>query len=239
MMEFTDVKAAIITRLARYQAFQSEAALSRLYEAIIISAGRIRRQGEWDWKNSTESLATTAGNLGPYDPPTSLYRLALEKRIYRYGYSDTAGVVLAPIRRTDTEFYDLIYRVEDGKLYFRDDPGTGTHMINYLAELPSTPSEANAALVVEIMPGNLYDILANFVEAEFLNESPDTAAEASNKLQIADIDLKREWREYSKGRHRQRQRSPRGQNGLPVLDGIGQGFPLRGRRAGIYPRRGG
>lgn len=238
MMEWAGaggVKAALISRLSRYNAFITEASLARLYQATLDAYAEIRRKGEWPWKNQTDSLATTAGNKGPYTPPSGFYRFALKRQIYRYAFTDADGVLLAPIRETDTQSWDLLYRVEDGSFYFREDPGTGTLTLNYQGELNPTPTEANAKAVVESMPGNLYQPLAEFVEGGFLRDSPDTRNEGLELFKIADIHLTQEWEEFDKGRNRQKQRAIRGMDGLPI-DGMGRAYSMRTGNRGIWPR---
>lgn len=234
MMDWDDTKPALIAHLSRYNSFVTEAALGRFYQAVLKSAAKIRRKGEWWWKNQTATLTTTAGLKGPYDPPETFYRFALERKIYRFGFTDADGVVLAPIRETQTQRFDLLYRVEDGKFYFRDDPGASVLTLNFVGELSNAPTDANARAAVELMPGNLYDALAGFVEAEFLNDSPDTASEGLNALKLADINLSAEWDEFDKGRNRQKQRSPRGIDGRP-LDGMGQSYAMLKGRSFRFP----
>lgn len=235
MMDWDDTKTALISRLSRYNAFLTEASLARLYQAVLNACAEIRRKGEWPWKNQTDSLATTAGNKGPYAPPDGFLRFALERKVYRYGFTDPEGVVLAPIRPTDSNQYDLLYREEDGMLYFREDPGTATLTLNYIGQIANAPTEDNAQAAVEIMPGNLYQPLAEFVEGEFLRDSPDTRAEGLEILKLADIHLTQEWDEYAKGRSRQKQRSPRGIDGRP-FDGLGQAPNIRTSPNGVWPR---
>lgn len=229
------VKAALISRLSRYNAFLTEASLARLYQAVMGGYAEIRRKGEWPWKNQAEPLTTTAGNKGPYAPPSGFYRFALKRQIYRYAYTDAEGVVLAPIRETDTQQWDLLYRVEDGMLYFREDPGDQTLTLNFQEELDPTPTEANAQAAVESMPGNLYEPLAEFVEGAFLRDSPDTRPEGLELLRLADIHLTQEWEEYDKGRNRQKQRAIRGMDGR-VIDGLGQASSFQRGTRGVWPR---
>lgn len=229
------VKAALISRLSRYNAFYTEPALARLYQAVLGAYAEVRRKGEWPWKNQTAEIVTTAGTKGPYDPPATFYRFALKRQIYRYAYTDAEGVVLAPIRESDTQEWDLLYRVEDGKFYFRSDPGDATLTLNFQAEISAAPTEENAQAAVESMPGNLYEPFAEFVEGKFLWDSPDTRNEGIEILKLADIHLTQEWEEYDKGRNRQKQRAIRGMDGWPI-DGLGQAYSMRQGPRGVWPR---
>jgi hypothetical protein len=238
MMEWdgtSGVKAALISRLSRYNAFLTEASLARLYQAVLDGYAEIRRKGEWAWKNQTDTLTTTSGNKGPYNPPAGFYRFALKRQIYRYAFTDAEGVVLAPIRESETQSWDLLYRVEDGKLYFREDPGDQTLTLNFQGEVDPAPTEQNARAAVESMPGNLYQPLAEFVEGAFLRDSPDTRSEGLELMKLADIHLSQEWEEYDKGRNRQRQRAIRGMDGRPI-DGLGQAHSIHGGPRGVWPR---
>jgi hypothetical protein len=234
-MTWTNTKPALLRRLKRWGDFTSTEALSRFYEAVITACNRIRRAGEWDWKNAHENVVTTAGNLGPYDAPASFYRMVLERKVYLYGFADTLGQVMAPILETDTTRWHVIYRVTDGKLYFRSDPGAGTVTFNFVATIDNNPTEGNATTMVEAMPGNLFDVLADFLEADFLGESPDTKAEAIAMMNEAAANLAIEYNEFEKGKPRQRQRSPRGVDGYP-LDGMGRQISIHRRSTGGYPR---
>lgn len=235
MMDWDDTKPALIAHLSRYNTFLTEAALGRFYQAVLMACAEIRRKGEWWWKNTTDTLATTAGVKGPYAPPTGFFRFALERRIYRFGYTDPDGVVLAPVRETETQKWDLLYRVEDKKLYFRDDPGTGTVTINFVEEIGNNPTDANCRAAVELMPGDLYQPLAEFTEGYFLNDSPDTSQEGLTKLKLADIHLTQIWDDFDKGRNKQRQRAPRGVDGR-VFDGFGQATSIHKGHPAWYPR---
>jgi hypothetical protein len=234
-MLWSTTSEALKTRVARYGTFIEESSLARFYEAILRASLLIRRKGEWPWKNTTDTLTTTAGVLGPYTPPTNFYRLAQEKKVYQYGYTDSDGLVLAPVRFTDSTRWDLIYRVDQDAFYFRDDPGTGSVTVNFIAEFDATPTEANATAAVTLIPGNLYDIFADFVEADFHMESGDTRQDGLLLMQKADINLSKEWEEYEKGRPKQRQRSPRGMDGYP-MDGMGRPMSIRGPGVARYPR---
>jgi hypothetical protein len=235
MMAWDDTKAALISRLSRYNAFLTEASLARLYQAVLDAYAEVRRKGEWPWKNQTATLTTTAGNKGPYDPPAGFHRFALKRQIYRYAFTDADGVLLAPIRETDTQAWDLLYRVEDGKFYFREDPGTQDLTLNFQGEQANAPTEANAQEAVESMPGDLYQPFAELVEGWFLWDSPDTRPEGLEKIRIADIHLTQVWEEFDKGRNRQKQRSPRGMDGRP-FDGLGQATSFQRGTRGVWPR---
>lgn len=234
-MDWTVTKPAIIRRMKRWGGFTTEAAQLRLWESVITACVRIRRKGEWPWKNQSADITTTQGTLGPYDAPESFYRMALQRKVYQYGFSDTNGQVLAPILETDSNRWDVVYRVSDGKLWFRNDPGTGTLSFNFVAAVDNDPTEANAQAYVEVMPGNLFDILMDFVEADFLGESQDTKADGIAKLNEATANLTMEYDEILKGLPRQRQRSPRGVDGRP-LDGLGQQISIKRGPSGLYPR---
>lgn len=236
-MLWSATKPAILRRLKRWGGFTSEAAQARLWESTITACTRIRRKGEWPWKNQTAKIQTTAGTLGPYAAPTDFYRMALQRKVYQYGFSDTLGQVLAPILETDTQRWDVIYRVSDGQLYFRSDPGTASLTFNFVATIDNNPTEANAQIYVEAMPGDLFDILVDFIEADFLGESPDTKADGVAKLNEAQVNLDKEYAEVLKGMPRQRQRSPRGVDGQP-LDGMGQQTSIKRGSSGLYPRGG-
>jgi hypothetical protein len=234
-MVWANTGPALLRRLKRYGGFTSDEALARFYTAVINGCNMIRRGKEWDWKNSQADIATTGGSTGPYDAPASFYRMALSRKVYLYGYSDTLGQILAPVLDSDSDRWDVIYRVSDGKLYFRKDPGTGTVTFNFVATIDDNPTEANAQLLVEAMPGNLSDILADFVEADFLDESPDTKADSIAMLNKATAKLEAEYSEFLKGKPAQRQRSPRGMDGYP-LDGLGQQTSIQKPNYGRFPR---
>jgi hypothetical protein len=234
-MVWANTKPALLRKLKRFGGFTSTEALSRFYESVITASTQIRRKGEWDWKNDTADLITTAGNLGPYDAPATFYRMALQRKVYQYGYTDTNGQILAPILETDSSRWDVIYRVQDGKLLFRSDPGAGTLTFNFVATVDNNPTEANAQAMVEAMPGNLFDILVKLIEADFLDESQDTKADSIAMLNKAAVDLEMEYQEFLKGKPRQAQRAPRGMDGH-VLDGLGQQRSIGRRVAGRYPR---
>lgn len=235
MMDWDDTKPALIARLSRYNAFQTEAALARFYQAVLNASAEIRRKGEWPWKNQTDTLSTTAGSKGPYAPPSGFLRFALTRKIYRYGFTDPEGVVLAPVRPTESQSWDLLYREEDGMFYFREDPGTHTLTLNFVGEFANAPTEDNARAAVEVMPGDLYQCLGEFVEGEFLRDSPDTRNEGLELLKIADLHLTQIWTDIDKGRSKQRQRSPRGIDGRP-FDGLGRSASIHKGPWQIYPR---
>lgn len=236
-MTWSVTKPALLRKLKRWGGFQSEASLARFYEAVISACTKIRRKGEWPWKIDHADIVTTEGNLGPYDAPENFYRMAMERKVYKYGFTDTNGQVIAPILQTDSSDWDATYRVTDQKLYFRDNPGSGTISFNFIGTVDNDPTDASAQLMVEAMSGSLFDVLADFVEADFLGESPDTKADGIAKLNEAMVNLDLEYNEQEKGRARQRQRSPRGMDGRP-FDGLARQASIQKANRSRWPRGG-
>lgn len=226
------------TYCQRFGVFIEEASITRLYMAVSRAVVAIRRnagRGDWPWVNAQAQIATTDGTLGPYSMPAEFYRFAMESKVYRYGYTEASGQVLAPVRASETSRHDLIYRVDEGALYFRDNPGTTTITVNFLPEFDATADETTINAALTLIPGNLFDVLADFVVADFMAESPDTESIGNSSLQKADINLALEWQNYRRGMVKQRQRSPKGMDGHP-FDGIGRPNNLGGHSRYIHRR---
>lgn len=194
-------------------AFAASDSVFRMRSAIRKAAAQVWGRQDWDFKNSTTTITTTAGNLGPYTAPTGMVRLATTQRKSVFGYSEKD--VLSPIASTDTLDWTPYVKVQDGALYFFDDPGNQSLALNYLPQVDNSNEEANVAAFLLEFDAGLYDAVMVIAEADIRKDLPGMRAEAldiqKEGLQLADD----YWEEVTRDRY-QKTIAPKGLNRVPV-----------------------
>lgn len=204
--------------------FTTTADLTRLQMAYMDALRSIWYAKEWRFKNKTTTLSTTSAiGVGPYTPPTDLYKLAQRLDLYHFAYDDNQ--ILAPIKDSVTSKYFLWIDVQTGSLYFAAGPGDSTLTLNYQAEFDNDVAHIAATLV--LFPGSVMKPLYYFTKANLYEDIPQFEALAPGVQQQGEAALERVWQDYNQGQTRQRQMAPRGLNGA-ILDGTADPQTLRG-----------
>lgn len=213
-MNLTDVRADLRRNLDWLGAFASTNGQERLDNAILAGLWRIWSAKEWDFKWSQQTLSTTAGNKGPYDPASDYYVSAPNHRLNRFMYFPDIQTI-APIADTDTRSWDLYLNQSDGKFYFRDDPDTSTLTVNYQAKFNRDRDDLTATLLV--YPDDLFYALEAFVTAEIRSIGNPAESMQYEQKGFALVDVA--WADYIRGKERPTVRGVRGINGV-TYDGI-------------------
>jgi hypothetical protein len=208
-----DMETEIKSRARVIGAFAGTDALNRLRYALRKGAFQAWTKFDWDFKNSTATISTTTGNLGPYDAPSGLVRFASTRRNAYFGFIDKD--ILVPIYGTDTEDFRPYIRVQTGKIFFVDDPGTATLTLNYLGEFSNAISEAALDASLAVFPNGLNDAIVTLAIADLWKDLPGMGEQARMKelegLGLVDIF----WEEYTLDKY-QKVISPKGLNRIPV-----------------------
>lgn len=204
--------------------FTTSADLERLQIAYLSGLRSIWIAKEWRFKNQTATITTTAATgSGPYTAPTGLYKLAQRLDIYYFGISDNQ--ILAPVKNSDSDRYDIWIDVETGGLYFARSPGDATLTLNYQAEFDNDLD--NISITVALFPSALMDAVYYFAKANLYEDLPQFEGLVPGIQGQAREALERVWEDYNKGQTKPRQMTPRGLGGTP-LDGMADPSSLRG-----------
>jgi hypothetical protein len=204
-----DMETELKNRARVLGAFAGTDSLNRLRYALRKGAFQAWTHRDWDFKNSTTTISTTAGNRGPYDAPSGLVRFAAARRLAVFGYLDKD--ILVPIYGTDTADFRPYIRVQNGKIYFVDDPGTATLTLNYLGEFSNSIEENTLGTTLALFPNGLNDAVLTLAMADLWKDLPGMAEQARMKemegLGLVDAF----WEEYTLDKY-QKTISPKGLN---------------------------
>ena len=208
-----DMETEIKNRARVLGGFAATSSLDRLRYALRKGANQAWIRQDWDFKNSTATITTTSGNLGPYDAPTGLVRFATTQRKAFFGWLDKD--TLAPIHGTDTQDYTPYLRVQNGKIYFLEDPGTGSLTLNYLGSFSNAITEVALDATLAMFPDGLNDAILTLAVADMWKDLPGMAEQARMKelegLGLVDI----YWEDATRDRW-QKTISPKGLNRAPI-----------------------
>lgn len=212
----TDIETELKNRLRPLGigANPSATTIARLRYAIRKGAKQAWEKQDWDFKNSTATLTTTAGNQGPYALPAGLVRLATFQMFAAFGFQDKD--VLAPIYSDgDTERVRPYIRVQDGKLYFIDDPGSASLTLNYLGVFSNSIVEADLTATLAQIDAGLQDSIVTLATADLWKDLPGNSVESHNKEMEGFAQVDQYWEEVTRDKY-QKTIAPRGLNKISV-----------------------
>lgn len=226
-MLLSSIETELRSRARPLGVFAASSSIARMRYAILRAAMWLANMRDWDYLNQTSSLSTTLGNLGPYAPPSGLLRLALHKQVSVWGYAEKD--VLAPILSTDTVRYRPFIKIEDGQLYFFDDPGDATHTLNYVAEVEDDVAEGALTTTVEIIPSGLKSAVINYAMGDLWDDLPRGESKAQALYGKARSEAEEYWHQSTLAQA-QRGISPKGLRGQSI-DNHAAGITILGTNA--------
>lgn len=192
----------------------SDASITRMRYAIRKGAKQAWEKQDWDFKNSTGTITTTAGNQGPYNLPAGLVRLATFQMFAAFGFQDQD--VLAPIYSDgDTERVRPYIRVENGKLYFIDDPGSAMLTLNYLGTFANSIEEVALTDTLAQIDAGLQDAIVTLATADLWKDLPGNSMESHSKELEGFAGVDQYWEEVTRDKY-QKTIAPRGLNKISV-----------------------
>ena len=174
-LTLASVENELKSRLRILGAFAAAESSNRLRYAIKGGLLEIWNRHNWDFKNSTADLATSQGNLGPYTAPSGMVRFAATQKLALFGLRD--AVTLAPISPTDAQEWKPYLMVQDGGIYFFEDPGSQTLTLNYLGEFVDSIEDAELGTLVALYPSGLKNAIMTLASADLLRDLPGRAVE--------------------------------------------------------------
>lgn len=224
------IETALKSRLRILGAFTASESVARMREAISMAALEIWNRKDWDFKNSTATLTTSQGTLGPYNAPSGLVRFAAVRKVAAFGFRDAQ--TLAPILSTDVKDWTPYLVVQDGSIYFFEDPGTGNLTLNYLGDFDDSMEEANLTALVALFPSGLKNGFVTIACADVLRDIPGRTAEtdANEKRGLQYVD---DYWEMSTMGTVQTQIAPKGL-GRQQLDGYARTLNVIGELAARF-----
>ena len=193
--------------------FAGEGSLKRLRIAIRKGAFQAWTKQDWDFKNSTEQITTSAGNLGPYSAPSGLIRLAATHRKAFFGFLDKD--ILVPILGTDVQDWTPYIRVQDGTLFFIQDPGNQTLTLNFLGTFDNSAEEAALTATLAQFDDGLNDAIQALALANLWKDLPGMQ-EAARTKELEGLGLVDAYWEDATLDKYQKTIAPKGLNRVPV-----------------------
>ena len=169
------VENALKSRARILGAFTAAESLARLRYAEQAALLEIWNRQNWDFKNSTATITTSQGNLGPYTAPTGLIRFATTRQRALFGYRD--ATTLAPISPSTSRDWTPYLFIQDGGLYFMEDPGNSTLTLNYLGEFTDSIEEAALEAILALFPAGLKNAVVTLAYADLLRDIPGRTVE--------------------------------------------------------------
>lgn len=201
------------SRARRFGAFNATDSLNRLRYAELRALSEIWNLRDWRFKNSTASLDTTAGNLGPYTAPTGFIRFAAQKQAALFGFVDKD--VIAPILATTDQIYTPYFRIQDSKILFFTDPGTGTLTLNYVVDLTDDITSAVLTTTAALFPEGLKQAIIDYAMADMYSDLPGMGEEEERVRKKGRMKVEDYWHESTLG-STQRSISPKGLNKITI-----------------------
>lgn len=208
-----DVEDELKNRARVLGAFASSGSSDRLRYAIRKAAFQAWTKQDWDFKNSTEEIVTSAGNLGPYSAPSGLVRFASTHRKAFFGFYEKD--VLVPILSTDVADFTPYIRVQDGMLFFVQDPGNQTLTLNYLASFSNSIEDAELTASLAHFDDGLNDAIQTLAIADLWKDLPGMQ-EAARTKELEGLGLvDAYWEDVTLDKY-QKTIAPKGLNRVPV-----------------------
>lgn len=195
--------------------FTQDESLNRLRYAERHALRRIWRLHDWDFKASTSTINTTSGNLGPYDPPSGLVRFCTTQKVSSFGHEDSYRLLPINQMSGDEERLTPYLKVSDGKIYFVNNPGTGTLTLNYVGRLSNAIDETTLTASFALFPDDFIDPALEFVLADLKKYLPGMTQEVSMHDAAAKMLISEIWEDYTKDKY-QKTIAPKGLNQMPI-----------------------
>jgi hypothetical protein len=208
-----NVETELKSRARAMGSFTASSSIARMRYALKEAAMWLSRLRDWDYLNRTETLTTTAGNLGPYTAPTGMVRFASLRQVSEWGY--VAKDVLAPILSTDSNKYRPYLKVEDGYIYFFSDPGSGTLTLNYVAQIEDDATEGPLGTTLGYIPNGLLGSIMDYAMGDLWTDIPNGYQNGERLMQRARTKAEEYWHQSTLAQA-QRGISPKGLGGASI-----------------------
>jgi hypothetical protein len=157
--------------------------LSRRLES---AAARVHKDFAWPFMLKQSTIATTQGNLGPYDVPADFGGLVPFKGVNKFFAVDQYAVPPAISDGPQGQRYPIVYDEAAEKIRFFYDPGTGTRTFTYLQKYSILTD-------IDTWPDEtwLKDLLTHYTMYFALVLTPDFKEESDRYMVLA-TELKKE-----------------------------------------------
>lgn len=197
-------------------AFASGESLSRLRDSLLFALVEVWNLQSWDFKNSTAQITTSQGNLGPYTAPSGLVRFALATKRALFGFRDAETLI--PIQSTEAQEFTPYLFVQDGAIYFFQDPGTTTLTLNYQGQTTDSIEDGPLTAFVALFPTGLKNAIVTICLADLIRDLPGMTDHADKNEKRGRTYADEYWEESTRGTV-QTQIAPKGLGGQQ-LDGM-------------------
>lgn len=194
-------------------AFAAADSVDRMRIALRKGAFQAWTRQDWDFKKSSATITTSAGNLGPYTAPTGLVRFCTTFRVAVFGFADAA--ILTPIHDSATSAFFPYIKIQDGGLYFMADPGNSTLTLNYVGAFSNDYDEAGLAASMLVFDDGLNDAIMELAYADVFRDLPGMLEEARERMKDGLFAVDAYWEEATRGKY-QTTISPKGLNGRSI-----------------------
>lgn len=212
-LDLTTLETELKNRARVLGVFAASDSTNRMRYAIRKAAFKVWLRQDWDFKNSTATITTSSGNLGPYTAPSGLVRFATTQKVSEFGFEDKERLV--PIYSTNTNSWKPYIRVVGGSIYFFEDPGTGSLTLNYLAQVSNSIESATLDAFLDLFDNGLNDAVIDGAFADILGDLPGKLEESRERMKHALFSADEYWEEVTRDRY-QKTISPKGINGVSV-----------------------
>ena len=208
-LALTSVEAEVKSRLRSVGAFTAPQSIERMRYGILRAATTLANLRDWAYLNATETMTTTDGTLGPYDAPENFLRLASHYQVSLFGFLEKD--VLSPILATDDAIYTPYFQIQDGKIYFFSNPGSGSVVLNYVAVIVDDIEESALTATLAIIPSGLKPSLVDYAVADVMDDLPSSDTKVDRLVQKARASAEDYWHQSTLSQV-QRGISPKGVN---------------------------
>ncbi len=208
-----DMELELKNRARILGAFAASDSVDRMRYAIRKAAFQAWTRQDWDFKKSSATISTTAGNLGPYVAPAGLVRFCTVNKLALFGFADTE--ILMPIHGSDSFQYFPYIKIQDGALYFISDPGTATLTLNYVGGFNNDISQTSLAASLLSFDSGLQDAILELAYADLMKDLPGNLEESRERMKDGLFAVDAYWEEATRGKY-QTTISPKGLNGVNI-----------------------
>lgn len=170
-LTLTSVENEVKRRARILGAFAAGESVQRMRDSILFALNEIwNLTHDWDFKNSTATITTSQGNLGPYSAPSGLVRFASVRKAAFFGFRDAETLI--PIQSTDAQEFRPYLLVQDGAIYFFQDPGSGSLTLNYQGQTTDSIEDAELTAFVALFPTGLKNAIVCITLADLIRDLP-------------------------------------------------------------------
>lgn len=208
-----DMETELKNRARIVGAFTAADSIARMRYAIRKAAFQAWTRQDWDFKASQASIATTAGTLGPYTAPEGLVRFCTVFKVSIFGFTDAE--ILMPIHGTTTAEWLPYLKVQDGAIWFANDPGNGTLTLNYVGKFSNDASEAGLTASLLVFDDGLNDSVIELAIADVLKDLPGNEDKARERVKDGLFAVDAYWEEATRGKY-QTTIAPKGLDRRPI-----------------------